>query len=179
MFSLNRREVYPEKALLRLGHYKKAAPQANNATAAAHLVNLALDTVVARMQRQRDPRMRALKSVSSLESLHVGDISKYKWGGRQPVRRRRGDVHGDMTLLVMQFNSAGMLPLMFVMWAALHRCCFEWFRVIRSRGVTRRVVEGPYLMKSKPAMQRSTCLKVFFCLVSAWKCFSLQLCENR
>eukprot|EP00884_Botryococcus_braunii_P018911 jgi/Botrbrau1/5703/Bobra.0071s0036.1 len=101
------REVYPQKALLRLGFLHNGAPHANNGTAAAHLIYLALDTVVKRTKRQEDPRMRALRSVSSLQSLHVGDISKYKWGGRQPVRRRRGDVHGDMTVMVLCLNSAG------------------------------------------------------------------------
>lgn len=111
-----RREVYPEKALLRLCHYSKLTPQSDRVTAAGHLINLALHSVVSRMQQQVDPRMSALKSVSSLQSLHVGDISKYKWGGRQPVRRRRGDVHGDMSLLAVRLHWAGGLLLC---------CCFH------------------------------------------------------
>ncbi len=92
---------------MRLRHYFDETPHANGGVAAAHLILLAMDSVVKRMQRQRDPRMAALRSVASLQSLHVGDISKYKWGGRQPLRRRRGDVHGDMTLLVMRLDWSG------------------------------------------------------------------------
>lgn len=84
-------------------------PQSDRTTPAGHLINLALHSVASRMQQQVDPRMSALKTVSSFQSLHVGDISKYKWGGRQPVRRRRGDVHGDMSLLAVRLQWAGGL----------------------------------------------------------------------
>ncbi len=51
--------------------------------------------------------MRAIRHVSQLQSLWAGDVGNYKWGGRQPVRRRRGDVHGDMTSVVLRINWPG------------------------------------------------------------------------
>ncbi len=51
--------------------------------------------------------MRAIRHVSQLQSLWAGDVGNYKWGGRQPVRRRRGDVHGDMTSVVLRVNWPG------------------------------------------------------------------------
>ena len=45
--------------------------------------------------------------VSKLDSLHVGDRSQFKYGRRQPVRRRRGDVHGDLSAIVLHFDWAG------------------------------------------------------------------------
>ena len=45
--------------------------------------------------------------VAKLDSLHVGDRSQYKYGRRQPVRRRRGDVHGDLSAVVLHFDWAG------------------------------------------------------------------------
>ena len=30
----------------------------------------------------------------------------YRWGKRQPVRRRRGDVHGDLSAIVLHLDWA-------------------------------------------------------------------------
>ncbi len=63
--------------------------------------------VTQRTQRQRDPRMRALQEPSDVQSLWVGDVSNYKWGGKQPVRRRRGDVHDDISAMVLHMDWSG------------------------------------------------------------------------
>ena len=44
---------------------------------------------------------------SRLSQLWVGDRSQYKYASRQPVRRRRGDVHGDLSSVVLHFDWAG------------------------------------------------------------------------
>lgn len=54
-----------------------------------------------------DPRMSSLKSVTNLASLWTGSKDNFRWGGRQPLRRRRGDVHGDLTSIVLQFDWEG------------------------------------------------------------------------
>ena len=48
-----------------------------------------------------------------VQSLWTGDKSGYKWGKRQPVRRRRGDVHGDLSAIVMRLDWQGKLTLAF------------------------------------------------------------------
>ena len=88
-------------------HYHASVPDASNGNGAAHLTNYALHNVTQRTRRMRDPRMQAIRHVSQLQSLWAGDVGNYKWGGRQPVRRRRGDVHGDMTSVVLHFNWPG------------------------------------------------------------------------
>ncbi len=45
-----------------------------------------------------------------LQSLWTGDRSMYRWGKRQPVRRRRGDVHGDLSAIVLRLAWNGVLP---------------------------------------------------------------------
>ncbi|CAL8471895.1 g11437 [Coccomyxa elongata] len=97
-------ELPSHKALLRLRHYHEAAPSATGGNAAAHLTNFALHTVARRSTRLSDPRMRSLKSVSHLQSLYTGDRSGYKYSRRQPVRRRRGDVHGDLSAIVLHID---------------------------------------------------------------------------
>lgn len=89
-------------------HYHASVPDASNGNSAAHLTNYALHNVTQRTRRTRDPRMQAIRHVSQLQSLWAGDVGNYKWGGRQPVRRRRGDVHGDMTSVVLHFNWPGV-----------------------------------------------------------------------
>lgn len=100
-------EVAPQKALLRMQCYHQKAPQANGGAAAAHLVNFALHQVTQRLRNHRDPRMASLKSVNNLLSLQTGDKQAYKWGSRQPVRRRRGDVHDDLTAAVFHLDWEG------------------------------------------------------------------------
>ena len=90
-------------------HFYASVPDASHGNGAAHLTNYALHNVAQRTRRMRDPRMRAIRHVSQLQSLWAGDIGNYKWGGRQPVRRRRGDVHGDMTSVVLRVNWPGQL----------------------------------------------------------------------
>ena len=51
--------------------------------------------------------MRSLKSVSHLESLHKGSKAAARHKSRQPVRRKRGDVHGDLMALVLRFDWPG------------------------------------------------------------------------
>ena len=41
------------------------------------------------------------------QSLWTGDKSGYRWGKRQPVRRRRGDVHGDLSAIVIHLDAQG------------------------------------------------------------------------
>lgn len=101
------RDLTAQNALLRMQHYHASVPDASNGNGAAHLTNYALHNVTQRTRRTRDPRMRAIRHVSQLQSLWAGDIGNYKWGGRQPVRRRRGDVHGDMTSVVLHLDWAG------------------------------------------------------------------------
>ncbi|KAL3143456.1 hypothetical protein ABBQ38_002271 [Trebouxia sp. C0009 RCD-2024] len=101
------RDVSAHNALLRMQHYHASVPDASIGNAAAHLTNYALHNVTQRTTRMRDPRMRAIRHVSQLQSLWAGDVGNYKWGGRQPVRRRRGDVHGDMTSVVLHLNWPG------------------------------------------------------------------------
>ena len=43
----------------------------------------------------------------AVQSLYTGDRSLYRWGKRQPVRRRRGDVHGDLSAIVLHIDWAG------------------------------------------------------------------------
>lgn len=88
-------------------HFYASVPTASHGNGAAHLTNYALHNVTQRTKRMRDPRMRAIRHVSQLQSLWAGDVGNYKWGGRQPVRRRRGDVHGDMTSVVLRVNWPG------------------------------------------------------------------------
>lgn len=102
-----RRDVTAQNALLRMQHFYASVPAASHGNGAAHLTNFALHNVTQRTKRMRDPRMRAIRHVSQLQSLWAGDIGNYKWGGRQPVRRRRGDVHGDMTSVVLRVNWPG------------------------------------------------------------------------
>lgn len=101
------RDVTAQNALLRMQHFYASVPTASHGNGAAHLTNFALHNVTQRTKRMRDPRMRAIRHVSQLQSLWAGDIGNYKWGGRQPVRRRRGDVHGDMTSVVLRVNWPG------------------------------------------------------------------------
>lgn len=101
------REVAPRKALLRMQCYHQKAPRANGGAAAAHLVNFALQRVTQRLKNHKDPRMASLNSVNKLLSLQTGDKLQYKWGSRQPVRRRRGDVHEDITVAVFKLDWEG------------------------------------------------------------------------
>ena len=107
-----RQEVEAERALLRAERYYKIAPKANSSSAAAHLINYGLHCVTDRLKDSKDLRMSSLKSVNNLVSLQSGDKSQYKWGSRQPVRRRRGDVHRDMTVVTARLHWAGnpLLP---------------------------------------------------------------------
>ena len=93
--------------MLRLQHYYKHAPRANQGAAAAHLTNYALHCITQRVRASTDLRNRSLRSVGNLQSLQLGDKSQYKWGDRQPVRRRRGDVHGDLTAIVLRLDWEG------------------------------------------------------------------------
>ena len=102
-----RQEVKAERALLRAERFHQIAPKANSSSAAAHLINYGLHCVTDRLKDSADLRMSSLKSVNNLVSLQTGDKSQYKWGSRQPVRRRRGDVHRDMTVLTAHLHWAG------------------------------------------------------------------------
>ena len=104
-------DVSSEKAFLRLDYYGRQAGLANEGNSAAHLLVYALHNITERTVRATDPRMKSLTSVAHLKSLQKGDISNYKWGGRQPVRRLAGDVHGDLTCIVLEFSDPGQLPI--------------------------------------------------------------------
>ena len=71
-----------------------------------------LQAVAERTRRQQsDPRMASLRSVGDLQQLWVGSRANYKWGGRQPLRRRRGDVHGDISAVVLRLDWDGAARL--------------------------------------------------------------------
>ena len=100
-----RREVGPAKAVCRLQTLSQL-PSDHQPDQAAHLINYALHAVTGRMRKLSDPRMRALSSVSALQSLWVGSQASYR-GYRTPLRRKRGDVHGDLTAIVIQLQESG------------------------------------------------------------------------
>ncbi len=103
-----RHELTAEQAGSRAQAMTAEAPHATGGNAAAHLAQLALQAVVERTRRQQsDPRMASLRSVSDLQQLWVGSRANYKWGGRQPLRRRRGDVHGDVSAVVLRLDWDG------------------------------------------------------------------------
>ena len=104
-----RQEVEPAKALLRSECYYQTAPKANASSAAAHLINYGLHCITDRLKSSSDLRMSSLKSVNNLVSLQAGDKSQFKWGSRQPVRRRRGDVHRDLTVVAIRLHWDGAL----------------------------------------------------------------------
>ena len=104
---LYRRELPPDNALLRLKHFHDHVPAANHGNAASHLINHALHAVTRRLQSSPDPRMCSLQSVQHLQRLWVGDRSNVKLGRRQPVRRRRGDVHKDLSAVVLHLHWHG------------------------------------------------------------------------
>lgn len=101
------RELPAHTAVLRLSHYHESTPLATGANAAAHLTQYALQTVVERTVRSKDRRMAALKSTETLQQLWKGDRSNYRWSARQPMRRRAGDVHGDLTAIVIHLDWEG------------------------------------------------------------------------
>ena len=103
-----RREVSPHQALLRLNLLAHHMPSACGFNPAAHLNNYALHAVTQRMSKLADPRMRALSSVAALQSLFVGSRANYPGYERMPVRRQRGDVHGDMTAIVVRLAWEGV-----------------------------------------------------------------------
>lgn len=102
-----RREVAPFKAALRTHHFFETAPHASNSSAAANLINYSLHCVTQRMKAHTDRRMTSLNSVSNLVSLQAGNKGQFKYGHKQPVRRRRGDVHEDITTIVAYFDWKG------------------------------------------------------------------------
>jgi len=50
--------------------------------------------------------IRGAEGCQCVQSLYTGDRSLYRWGKRQPVRRRRGDVHGDLSAIVLHLDWA-------------------------------------------------------------------------
>ena len=105
--SLCRQELSSDSAALRMDCYHKHVPTANGANAAAHLNNHALHAVTRRVRASADPRMRSLRNVQHLQRLWVGDRTSVKLSHRQPVRRRRGDVHGDLSAVVLHLQWEG------------------------------------------------------------------------
>lgn len=76
-------------------------PWAAERNPAAHLTNFAEHMITERARRSPDPRISALTSVSALESLWAGSRDSYATRERMPLRRRRGDVHGDLTAIMI------------------------------------------------------------------------------
>jgi hypothetical protein len=70
----------------------------------------ALQNVAKRVSSSADPRMAVLRDPATLQQLWTGSQRNYRWGGRQPLRRRRGDVHGDLSAVVIRLDWAGVLP---------------------------------------------------------------------
>ena len=60
-----------------------------------------------RVSSSADPRMAVLRDPATLQQLWKGSQRNYRWGGRQPLRRRRGDVHGDLSAVVIRLDWAG------------------------------------------------------------------------
>lgn len=100
-------ELPAQNAALRMRAFHEASPSATDGNAAAHLAHLALQTVTARTTRTEDPRMFALRTPTHLQQLWKGDRRSYRWGSRQPMRRRAGDVHGDLTAIVLHLDWHG------------------------------------------------------------------------
>ncbi|KAK9811071.1 hypothetical protein WJX73_000063 [Symbiochloris irregularis] len=98
-------EISPRKALLRLSTIAEAP---GRSSLAAQLTNLALHAVTRRMGKLADPRMQSLSSVAALQSLWVGSRANYSGHPRAPVRRKRGDVHGDLAAVVIQLSRPGL-----------------------------------------------------------------------
>lgn len=69
----------------------------------------ALQNVATRVSKSSDPRMAVLRDPATLQQLWTGSKRNYRWGGRQPLRRRRGDVHGDLSAIVIRLDWAGVL----------------------------------------------------------------------
>lgn len=63
-----------------------------------------------RVSKSSDPRMAVLRDPATLQQLWTGSKRNFKWGGRQPLRRRRGDVHGDLSAVVIRLDWAGEQP---------------------------------------------------------------------
>ena len=82
-------------------------PAPARANPARHLTNYALHVVTQRTSEMADPRMRALSSVSALESLWVGSRDNHPNPERRPLRRKRGDVHGDLSAVVIRIHKLG------------------------------------------------------------------------
>lgn len=101
-----------------------SAPHALGGNSAAALAQLALQNVAVRCSASKDPRMSALRDPATLQQVWTGSKRNYRWGGRQPLRRRRGDVHGDLSAVVLRFDWAGshVLPRSAV--AAKRMCGF-------------------------------------------------------
>lgn len=116
---LRRRELPPAKAMLRLQHYAHEVPSANACNPAAHLINYALHAVTGRMHKSPDLRMRALSSVGALQSLWVGSRANFPGHERMPMRRRRGDVHSDLTAVVIRLIWPGGLSSVSHQWGMM------------------------------------------------------------
>lgn len=54
--------------------------------------------------------MASLRTPQQLQQLWMGSRANFRWGGRQPLRRRRGDVHGDLTAVVLRLDWDGEPP---------------------------------------------------------------------
>ena len=138
------------------------APHATGGNAAAHLAQLALQAVVERTRRQQsDPRMASLRSVGDLQQLWVGSRANYKWGGRQPLRRRRGDVHGDVSAVVLRLDWDGALTLLCDICYLHARCC----SIIRS--IVRSIMPRKDIAVLQGADQSRTCSRTHDKLATA------------
>jgi len=118
------RELPAQQAAVRVSSLAASAPHALGGNSAAALAQLALQNVAVRCSASKDPRMSALRDPATLQQVWTGSKRNYRWGGRQPLRRRRGDVHGDLSAVVLRFDWAGshVLPRSAV--AAKRMCGF-------------------------------------------------------
>ncbi|KAK9796662.1 hypothetical protein WJX73_001561 [Symbiochloris irregularis] len=100
-------EVMQEKALLRLHHHTCEAPSASDSNPALHLTNYALHNVARRQRacKASHPCTPDMSSVAALQSLWVGSADEE--GTTPPHMRYRGDVHGDMNVIVVQLTHSG------------------------------------------------------------------------
>lgn len=117
-------ELPAERAAFRVASLAAQAPHALAGNSAAAVTQLALQSVATRTSTQLDPRMAVLRDVDTLQQLWTGSQRNFRWGGRQPLRRRRGDVHGDLSSIVLRLDWAGSEALSRSAIVAKKMCAF-------------------------------------------------------
>lgn len=81
-----RREVSALRAVVRVSALAGAAPQALGGSAAAAVVQLALQGAAARSRAARDPRMACLTDTATLQQLWIGSRLNTRCGAIRAAR---------------------------------------------------------------------------------------------